>query len=61
MFRNLPMNAKTEIQLFNTTGGLVLKKILSENSLNVEQLPSGVYTLLLLSSDNSQRHIFVKQ
>ena len=61
MFLNLPMNVKTEVQLFNTTGGLVLKKILSENSLNLEQLPSGVYTLLLLSSDNSQRHIFVKQ
>ena len=61
MLQNLSVNEKTEVQLFNTTGELVLKKILTENSLNVEQLPAGLYSLLLLSADNSQRHIFVKQ
>lgn len=61
MFRNLPVNGKTEVHLFNTTGKLVLKKIMTENSLNVQLLPAGLYTLLIVSADNSQRHIFVKQ
>ncbi len=61
MFRNLPVNGETELQIFNSTGQRVLERIQTENVLPIEYLPAGLYTLLIYSADTPQRHIFVKE
>jgi hypothetical protein len=61
ILNNLPVNKKTEVQIFNATGQLILKEQVTHNLLRIDLLPSGVYTLLIISPDNYQRHIFVKK
>jgi len=58
---NLPVNEKTEVQIFSLTGQLVIKERLTKNILRIDLLPSGLYTLHIVSADKYQRHIFVKK
>lgn len=61
MFRNIPLNENVEVEVFNATGELVLRKKMNENHLSVQTIASGVYTLRILSASIAQRHIFVKE
>jgi Secretion system C-terminal sorting domain len=62
---NTIFNKNDEIIIFNITGQIVLKTVLSENtsniSLDISKLASGVFTVQVVSSNTSNALKFIKQ
>ncbi len=53
----LPVSISS-VSVFNTTGQLVIQKNISENQLDVSQLQSGIYNLVVQSLDSEQFNSF---
>jgi Secretion system C-terminal sorting domain len=49
------------INIYNTLGQLVLKDILTQNELNVSELPQGIYNFNIVKDGRNYRGKFVKQ
>jgi len=60
-------NGETEISVYNISGQLVLHKLANENAglnkstLNIRELPSGVYNVKISSGNKSQSVKFIKE
>jgi hypothetical protein len=64
-FNNIPVDRKTIVRIFNTTGQMLMMEELSQgtsiHSLDISGLPTGVYQCNIISGSANKSSTFVKQ